>query len=192
MHTCIYSVLFSCICAHMPSCLTLCEHTYIGGNPPPSLRGFEHLIASYLNTSYHRHRQLGAKPSITAHTPSLLAPTGQVTDVETSHTITTKSMEHLPLYHTSLPQLYIRTLLFRQPPNVASFRGAIHPFSLKEASLLNTMIHFLIAHVCIVCTIMIVQTARIAGFRRNSIPLPSPGGSNTFKCISFADRCCST
>jgi len=52
-----YLFHFSHICAHMPSFLTLCEHRYIGGNPPPSLRVFEHLTTSYLNTPFHRHRQ---------------------------------------------------------------------------------------------------------------------------------------
>ena len=33
------------------------DHTYIGGNPPPSLRVFEHLIARYLNTPSHLHLQ---------------------------------------------------------------------------------------------------------------------------------------
>ena len=32
-------------------------YIYKGGNPSPSLRGFEHLTASYLNTPFHRHRQ---------------------------------------------------------------------------------------------------------------------------------------
>ena len=44
----------------------------------------------------------------------------------------------------------------------------------------------------VLCAVMIVQSDRIAGFRGNSIPLPSPGGSNNFKCNSFANRCRST
>jgi len=52
-----YLFHFLHICAHMPSFLTLCEHTYIGGIPLPSLRGFEHLSASYLITPFHQHRQ---------------------------------------------------------------------------------------------------------------------------------------
>ena len=46
------------ICACMPTCLTLFEYRYKGGNPPPSpLRGFEHLAARYLILSSCRHRQ---------------------------------------------------------------------------------------------------------------------------------------
>jgi len=48
-----------------------------------------------------------APPSTTAHAPSSLAPTGQVTGVETSHAVMTKSMGQPQPYHTSLPQLYI-------------------------------------------------------------------------------------
>ena len=42
---------------------------------------------------------------------------------------------------------------------------------------------------------IIVQSARIAGFRGNSIPVPSLGGFHKliiFKCNNFADRCHST
>ena len=46
------------ICAHMTTCLTLCEYKYTGGNPPPCpLRSYEHLTASYLILPSHRHRQ---------------------------------------------------------------------------------------------------------------------------------------
>ena len=50
-----HSVVY--ICAHMPTCLTLCENRYTGDNVPPHLRGFEHLTTSCLNTPCHRHRQ---------------------------------------------------------------------------------------------------------------------------------------
>ena len=53
-----YPYIPTYICAHMPSFLTVCEHTYIGGNTPPSLRGFENLTASYFNTPFHRYRQV--------------------------------------------------------------------------------------------------------------------------------------
>jgi len=51
----LHSVVY--ICAHMPTCLTLCEYRYTGDNFPPYIRGFEHLTTSYLNTPCHRHRQ---------------------------------------------------------------------------------------------------------------------------------------
>jgi len=75
---------------------------------PKGLRAFKCQLLEYAFPS--------APPSITAYTPSSLAPTGQVTGVETSHTTVTKSMDQLPLYHTSLPQLYIG----RDPPVTTS------------------------------------------------------------------------
>jgi len=42
-YSCMYLFHFSHIFTHMPSFWTLCEHRYIGGNPPPSLRGFVRL-----------------------------------------------------------------------------------------------------------------------------------------------------
>jgi len=49
-----YLFHFLHICAHMPSFLTLFEHTYIECNPPSSLRGFEYLAARYLSTPFHQ------------------------------------------------------------------------------------------------------------------------------------------
>ena len=47
------------ICAHMPTCLTLYEFRYTGGNPPLSpLRGFEHVTASNLISPFHQHSQV--------------------------------------------------------------------------------------------------------------------------------------
>jgi hypothetical protein len=50
-----FSSVFFCISAltcHFS--LTSCEHTYTGGNHPPFLRGFTHLIARNLHTPSHQ------------------------------------------------------------------------------------------------------------------------------------------